>query len=99
MSPRKEGIMFLFKKVPMTFDGKDYEIRVLYDENTINVVAFLNNYPVNGFRHQMKLPKKCNVMGVLERDAANGLVHIAKDDIKQKRWDRVISVITENTPG
>jgi hypothetical protein len=91
--------MLLFKKVPMTFEGKEYEIRVLYDENTINVVAFLNNHPVNGFRHQMKLPKKCNVMGVLERDAANQLVEISKNDIKQKRWDNVINVITENTQG
>lgn len=91
--------MLLFKKVPMTFEGKEYEIRVLYDENTINVAAFLNNHPVNGFRHQMKLPKKCNVMGVLERDAAHELVEIAKDDIKQKRWDTVINVIVQNTQG
>ena len=88
--------MLLFKKVPMTFEGKEYEIRVLYDKNTINVVAFLNNYPANGFRHQMKLPKKCNIEGVLERDAANELVEISKNDIKQKRWEKLNDVIIEN---
>jgi hypothetical protein len=30
MASQKEGIMRLFKKIPITFKGKDYEIRVLY---------------------------------------------------------------------
>ena len=91
--------MILFKKIPMTFEGKEYEIRVLYDNNTINVVAFLNNYPANGFRHQIKLPKKCNIKGVLERDASTELVEISKNDIRQKRWEKLTKVIIENIPS
>jgi len=91
--------MILFKSIPMTFEGKEYGIRVLYDSNTINVVAFLNNYPANGFRHQIKLPKKCNVKGILERDAATELVEMSKDDIRQKRWEKLTKVIIENIPS
>ena len=91
--------MILFKKIPMTFEGKEYEIRVLYDNNTINVVTFLNNYPANGFRHQIKLPKKCNIKGVLERDATTELVEISKNDIRQKRWEKLTKVIIENIPS
>jgi len=36
--------MILYKKYPMIFEEKNYEIRVLYDDTTINVVSFLNNY-------------------------------------------------------
>jgi len=91
--------MILFKKIPMTFEGKEYEIRLLYDNNTINVVAFLNNYPANGFRHQIKLPKKCNIKGVLERDATTELVEMSKNDIRQKRWEKLTKVIIENIPS
>ena len=42
---KKETAMELFKKTPMTFDGEDYEIRVLYDDTLINVVAFQENHP------------------------------------------------------
>jgi hypothetical protein len=55
MASQKEGIMRLFKKIPITFEGKDYEIRVLYEDTTISVIAFLNNYPANGYRHQILL--------------------------------------------
>jgi len=50
--------MILFEKIPMTYGDKDYEIRVLYDDATINVVAFHNNYPANGFFQRDLMLKK-----------------------------------------
>ena len=63
--------MKLFKKIPMRFEEKEYEIRVLYDDTMINLVVFLNNHPANGYRHQVKLPKECNVQRLLEKYLVN----------------------------
>ena len=80
----------------MTFEEKNYEIRVLYDDTTINVVAFLNNYPVNGFRHQIKIPKRLDTKRILEMEAANELVDISKNDIIEKRWEKLLKVMHKN---
>ena len=85
--------MDLYRKYPMTFEGKEYDIRVLYDDKVINVAAFMNNYPANGFRHQIKLPKNCIVEEVLEKGSATDLVEMAKDDIKANRWGKIKTVI------
>jgi hypothetical protein len=88
--------MKLFKKIPMIFEEKDYEIRVLYDDTMINVAVFLNNHPANGYRHQIILPKKCDVEGMLGKDAVTELVDISKDDIIEKRGEKLSKVIQEN---
>jgi hypothetical protein len=90
--------MRLFKKIPITFEGKDYEIRVLYEgvlyeDTTISVIAFLNNYPANGYRHQVQLPKNCNVERVLEQGFVDELVEMSKNDIIEKRWEKLSKVI------
>lgn len=89
--------MKLFKKIPFSFKEKDYEIRVLYNDATINVVAFLNNHPANGYRHQVKLPKQCDIKEILEEGAATALVEICKDDIVEKRWQTLSKMIRQNT--
>jgi len=88
--------MILYKKYPMTFEGKVYEIRVVYDSATINVVAFLNNHPVNGYRHQIKIPKKFDVEEILEANAINDLVELSKNDIREKRWETLLKMMHES---
>ena len=82
--------MILYKKYPIIFEEKDYEIKVLYDNTTINVVAFLNNYPANGFRHQVKISKKIDIKRMLEMDTVKDLVEISKNDIIEKRWEKLL---------
>ena len=89
--------MYLYKKYPMTFEGKKFEIRVFYDDNLINVAAFMNNYPANGFRHQVLLPKNCIAEKALEKGAAADLVEMAMDDIRVNRWEKIRPVIIENS--
>ena len=88
--------MILYKKIPLKTEENDYEIRVYYDDRVINVVAFKNNYPVSGFRHQIKLPKKCNIKATLDKGIANGLIAVTKEDILQKRWDGIKGLIEIN---
>lgn len=78
--------MTLYKKIPFTWDNKDYEIRVLYDEAVINVVAFVDSRPANGFRHMLKFSKQCAVQNILESDAVAYLVEVCRRDIGENRW-------------
>ena len=82
--------MELLKKFPFDFEGKKYEIRVYYDEDIINIVAFLNNYPHNGFRYHIKVPGDRNLQKVLKKEPFSHLVDVAKDDITQKRWEKLL---------
>ena len=88
--------MRLFRKEPMTFEEKTYEIRVYYSDNIINVVTFLNNYPANGFRHQIQLPRKCNIEGVLKEAMLDELIEMSKKDIIEKRGERLSMIIQKN---
>ena len=82
--------MILFTKIPFTFAEKDYEIRVYYNDILINFVVFHNNYPANGLRHQIKISKKLSVKELLQQDVIDEFVEIAKNDIFEKRWERLI---------
>jgi len=81
--------MLLYKKVPYSFTEKDYEIKVFYNNNTINIVAFKNHYPANGFRHQIKISKNLVMKELLQNKVIDELIEICKRDISEKRWDRL----------
>jgi hypothetical protein len=85
--------MNLFKRIPLKCEGKDYEVRVLYDERIINVAAFLNNHPANGYRYQVQVPKGCDAERILERYPVPELIEKCKDDIARKRWDPLSRII------
>ncbi|MFC1508370.1 hypothetical protein ACFL60_01630 [Candidatus Omnitrophota bacterium] len=85
--------MTLLKKYPFTFEKKQYEIRVLYGDTTINIVAFNNNHPANGYRHQIKIMKSSDPEKLLETDAVNELVEMSKNDIIEKRLDKVAKIL------
>ena len=82
--------MILFKKIPFTFAEKDYEIRVLHNDIMINVVVFHNNYPANGFRHQIKVSKKLSMQKLLEQNVIDEIIEIAKSDICENRWEKLL---------
>ncbi len=89
--------MLLFRKIPIKCHDTEYEIRILYDDTTINVVAFHNNHPANGYRHQVKLPQKCDVHRLLETYPVPDLVEMSKNDLTEKRWEALSKIIQENT--
>jgi hypothetical protein len=89
-------MMILFEKRPMTFEGMAYEIRVLYDNTVINVVAFRDNHPANGFRHQIKIPKNCDAKAILNKGAATELVEMSKSDVMNKRWEGLNKILSES---
>ena len=84
--------MILYKKVPFSFEEKNHEIRVFYDDKTINIVAFRNNYPANGFRHQIKISKSIPIEEILKQKVIDELIEICKKDISEKRWERLTAI-------
>ena len=85
--------MQLMKRIPFILEEKKYEIRILYGNNTINVVAFCNNYPANGFRRQIKLSKNVNSEKLLNTDILKEIVDITKNDIIKKRWEKLVAIL------
>lgn len=88
--------MELFNSIPFPFEGENFEIRIFYDDATINVVAFLNGYPANGYRYQVKIPKECDAKKILEASAVPELVEKCKNDIKEKTWEVLLKVIQQS---
>ena len=85
--------MELFDCIPFTFEEKDFEIRIYYNDVTINIVAFLSSYPANGYRYQVKIPKGCDVKKVLDEYPVPELIETCKNDIKGKKWDNLQKII------
>ena len=82
--------MLLYKKVPYSFAESDYEIKIFYDNNTINIVTFKNHYPANGFRHQIKISKNLVMKEILQQKVIDEFIEICKRDISEKRWEKLV---------
>jgi len=82
--------MILFKQIPFTFGEKEYETRVYYDDISINIVTFRNNYPANGFRHQIKVSKNIRIEDIVTNSVIDKFVEISKQDIVEKRWEKLM---------
>jgi hypothetical protein len=78
------------KVIPFKYAGEDYAIKVLYEERLINVAAFRKNYPANGFRHQVQVPKYVSVQDVLDHEVIGELVEMCREDIRKRRWERLM---------
>ena len=85
--------MELFSSIPFVFENNTFDIRILYDDTTINVLAFQNSHPANGYRYQIKVPKVCDPKNILEKYPVPELVEKCKNDIKEKTWDLVFDTI------
>jgi hypothetical protein len=92
----KEDLMILFRKVPFRFAEKEYEIRVYYNDGGINIVAFLNNHPANGYRHLVKTPRRCDVKKLLEMQSFDELIESCRTEITEGRWETLSKAIRES---
>ena len=82
--------MNVLKNVPFTFEGRAYDIRVLHDDKLINVVAFRDNHPANGFRHQVLLSKHLALDEALDHEIVEEVIEMARSDIRENRWERLL---------
>ncbi len=82
--------MKLYKKVPMKFQDKEYEIRILYQGKLINIATFFNNHPVNGFRYQIQIPKQFDIRKILKTEVIKILIQKAWEDVVENRWEKLL---------
>jgi hypothetical protein len=80
------------KKIQFVFEGQNYEIKIFHKENLINILCFKNNYPANGFRHQIQVPKDISIKDIMKNDVINEYINICKEDIMKKRWERLTEI-------
>ena len=84
--------MKLMKKIPFKHESNQYEIRVLFENNTINTVVFHSNYPVNGYRYQIQIPKKTDPERIVNSVLFSETVSQAKQDITENRWEKLMQI-------
>ncbi len=82
--------MELFQKIPWSHDNQEYEIRIMFTDRLINILAFKDNYPLNGFRYQIQMSKNSEVQKLLNLENFEHIIEMVKDDIKEDRWNKLL---------
>lgn len=86
--------MKLLKTLPFEHESEAYEIRVLQGDNLINTVVFRGNYPANGFRYHIQLPKSASPEMIIESELFAATLAQARQDVVDKRWEKVKTLFT-----
>ena len=79
--------------IPFSFEGKDYQVRVVYDGATIYVRAFCGHRPANGYSYQVNIMKALDLKKLIGLDAIKEFIKSAQDDVKEKRWERLLEAV------
>jgi len=62
-------------------EGKDYEVRVISDGQSVYVKVFSSGKPVNGYRYEATLETVHDAATVTGLDAVKHLIELAKADV------------------
>jgi len=79
--------------VPFSFEGKDYEIRIVSDGATIRIRAFLNGKPANGYAYEINTITLFDLKRQIGFDGVKDLIQSAKEDVEQKKWERYLEAV------
>lgn len=84
----------MFEKREFEFEGKIYETRISSDGWTTNIRVFLDGKPANGYTYSVELPVIVDAKkGKLPIDPKEDLIETAKNDVKEKRWEKYLEAI------
>jgi len=84
----------LIKTIPLSHQGKSYDVRVYSDGYNILVKAFAAGTEANGFSHSVTLPVAFDMKNQLGMDAVEMLVEDAKRDVVEGRWEQFVKAWT-----
>ncbi len=62
-------------------EGKEFEVRVISDGQSVYVKVFSSGNPVNGYRYEVTLETVHDAATVTGLDAVKHLIEIAKADV------------------
>lgn len=85
----------MYKKCNFRHDGKEYEIRIQSDGNKINVRAYLNDKPANGYTYSVEVVDQVDAKksGVLI-DPVECLIETASSDVKNGIWEEYLAAVS-----
>ncbi len=84
--------------IPFSFKDKEYEILVWSDGATIRVKAFHKGWPqkaANGFCYEIGMNQPFDFKKLTGLDLIKEFIELAKNDIIQKRYERLLEAIEE----
>ena len=76
--------------IPFSFEDKEYEVRVVSDGATIHVRVFHEDKPANGYSYQVDIFTAFDLNKLMGFDAIKDLVESAKEDVRKKRYERLL---------
>lgn len=88
--------MKLLHKEPFEFEGKSYELRIYSEGWKFTIKTYLNGSPANGYKYSVDLPTAFDLQKIHNVDAIQKLVELAKEDIRNKVWERYVTLYLQN---
>jgi len=85
--------MHALKRIPFAHDGKDYEIRVMGEGESIRIEAFDKDKRANGYSYQLTIDESQYFSAVVELDVINRFIEMAKEDVVEHRWEELLNVL------
>ena len=79
--------------IPFSFEGKNYEIRVVSDGFTIRIRAFRDNKPVNGYVYEVNSMTVFDLKKQIGFNAIQNLIRLAQNDVEQKNWEKYLEAV------
>lgn len=81
------------ERLPFSFEGKAYEIRVVSDGNTVRISAYHGDRPANGYTYEIEIINAIDFKQQIGLDAIQKFIHLAQDDVMQKRWEKYLEAV------
>jgi hypothetical protein len=89
----------MYEKRNFQHDGKEYEIRVESDGNTIHVRAFFNGKPANGYTYSVEVLTQVDAKITDSLiDPSEELIKTATSDVKNRIWEKYLAAVSAAPP-
>lgn len=88
--------MKLLHKEPFEFEDKSYEVQIYSEGWKFTIKTYLNGSPANGYKYSVDLPTAFDLQKIHNVDAIQKLVELAKEDIRNKTWERFVITYLES---
>ncbi|MGA7562404.1 MAG: hypothetical protein WBW55_04285 [Desulfobaccales bacterium] len=85
--------MTVIEVVPFDFEGKKYEVGVWSDGAKVYVQTFHEGKPANGYRSEVGFIDAFDFRKLKGHGIIKEFIEIAKDDIKTRRYERLLEAI------
>ncbi len=76
-----------------TAHGKNYEIHIQLTGQELEVRAYGNGQPANGYSYHITLETKHELSVLAGQDAVKELIAVAKNDVIEQRYEKLLQAL------